>query len=250
MRRQIPAQDNPDGKLAPTKFRRLASMTGLLLALLTSSAIARDVQSLDSIRDTVRDFAATELANGDPDASVEVGRLDPRLRLAQCSAPLEAFRAPGGGRGQRSTVGVRCPGEQPWTLYVSVQLQSHAEVYAVTRNLARGAMLRPEHIEAVEVSTGRLTRGYFTDPEEVVGMRLRRPVRDGDILAPSNLEAPQVVERGQAVDIIAETRGSHISMRGEALSGGAAGERIRVRNHSSERIVEGEINERGQVRVH
>jgi flagella basal body P-ring formation protein FlgA len=63
------------------------------------------------------------------------------------------------------------------------------------------------------------------------------------------LRAPAIVERGQLVTLYWQAGGLKVSARGEARSAAAADGRVRVRNLSSGRDVDGVVREDGQVEV-
>ncbi|QIT56179.1 flagellar basal body P-ring formation protein FlgA [Aquisalimonas sp. 2447] len=229
--------------------RAITAACCVLAGLITAGpTVANERQSLDEIRDAVRAHTEANLP-AEGNGSVEVGRIDSRLRLARCEEPLETFDPPGRSGSQRSTVGVRCDFPSPWTLYVSVRVEMLKEVYAAARTIPRGSRIGEEDIMRVEMDVNRMTRGYFTSAEQLLGMESQRALREGDIITASRVGAPQLVERGQTVLITAENGSTRISMNGEALQSGALGERIRVRNSSSERVVEGEIVADSRVRV-
>ncbi len=235
------------GNLTPSSLRRLALAAALLA--LTSPAVAQQPQPLDSIRDAARAYATQELTGRDEHATVEIGRLDSRLRLERCDRPLETFQTPGQRNGGRTTIGVRCVGQAPWTIYVSARITRHVEVYTAARSLARGTRLGQEDVRVMEMDAGNLAHGYFTDPEQVLGMELRRPSRPGEVFTPVMLAPPRLVQRGQSVVVQAESGAARVTMRGEALEHGTEGQRIRVRNTRSDRVVEGTVIGEGRVRV-
>jgi len=55
------------------------------------------------------------------------------------------------------------------------------------------------------------------------------------------------VHRGQEVDLLADHGAIQVKSQGEALGDGAVGNRIKVRNKSSGRIIEGTIRSAGIV---
>jgi flagella basal body P-ring formation protein FlgA len=82
-----------------------------------------------------------------------------------------------------------------------------------------------------------------------VGMRLKRSLPMGAVLTPAYLESPMLVRRGDQVVIRADLPGMDVRASGTALGSAAAGERLRVRNESSGRIVEAIVTARGEVRT-
>ncbi|MFN2303459.1 MAG: flagellar basal body P-ring formation chaperone FlgA, partial [Anaerolineales bacterium] len=91
--------------------------------------------------------------------------------------------------------------------------------------------------------------GYFTSVDEVIGMRLRRPIRRDETLSPSNLKPRLLVKRGDIVTILAEIKGLTVRVNGNALTDGHRGDEIRVKNQRSKRILQAEVIGPGTVRV-
>ena len=63
------------------------------------------------------------------------------------------------------------------------------------------------------------------------------------------VRAAIAVRRGERVSILATTAALQVRMEGEALSDGAIGEIIRVRNLSSRQEIEAQVVGPGQVQV-
>jgi flagella basal body P-ring formation protein FlgA len=217
--------------------------------LLCGAARAQAWQSLDSIRGVALAHVRGELAANGARRDVEIAPLDPRLRLAACDVPLAAFSPPGARRGANGTVGVRCAGAQPWKLYLGVRVSSRDHVLVATRPLARDAVLSAADLSLVERDVGTLGQGYLSDAAQLAGMRLRRPVPAGAVLTQSMLAAVPLVARGQQVTLEAGSGGMHIRMAGEALGAAALGQRVRVKNLSSDRVVEGVVRSDQVVEV-
>lgn len=231
-------------------FRRRVTQTVFILALsiLSPVAGAGEIQSLDSIRDAVKTFVLAESGSSDT-VSATVGSLDRRLRLAKCGQALEAFWPPGARTIGNTTAGVRCAGAKPWKIYVSVRIEVFESIVVANRSMGRGDSLEAGDLRLERRSITALTRGYVTDLKRVVGYRLKRAVRPGEVILPGSLEAEKLIKRGQRVTLLARTGGFEVRMAGTAMRDGAAGERIRVRNLSSRRIVEGQVMPDGIVVV-
>lgn len=225
----------------------------VLAATLTATARAEtdtSSQSHDSIRARVHQFLVEQLEPSQrQDAEIEIGSLDPRLRLRQCTAALQAFALGGRDTVGATSVGVRCEDAQPWTLYVTARVVVFDDVLVASRSLRRGEPLGPGDLRRERKDLSRLAYGYLTDADSAQGKILKRSYLPGQVVQPNHLQAPQLVKRGQQVTLHAEAGGIEIHMGGEALSDGAAGERIQVRNNSSNRIVEGEVVAKGVVKV-
>ncbi|HHJ12826.1 MAG TPA: flagellar basal body P-ring formation protein FlgA [Gammaproteobacteria bacterium] len=180
---------------------------------------------------------------------LRLGALDPRLRLKACTGPLETFTPPGARPMGNTTVGVRCPGPDGWSLYLSARIDVYGPVLVLRQPLARGSVVREADLDLVEHNLAELPYGYYTDPGAVTGMVTRRAVNAASVLNPQVLQAPRLVKRGQDVVLVAETGGLSIRSAGQALSDGRDGDRVRVRATGSGRIIDGIVVSAGVIKV-
>lgn len=231
------------------EMKRIA--TTALCLLLATGASAGERQDHGEIVAAARNTAIHEAESAFPGARIEVttGRLDPRLLLPSCPAPLEAFRTTSTPPAGNVTIGVRCPASTEWKIYVSTSVAVHVPVVVLSASQARGAIIGPGDISLEERNISTLAMGYLLDPERATGMELRRGLSVGAVLTANVLTQPRIVQRGQSVTLLAEGTGIVVRMAGEALQDGTLGERIRVRNTRSRRIVEGVVDGPGVVRV-
>ena len=183
------------------------------------------------------------------DRDIQVGHLDPRLSLTQCSEPLKTYLVPGARILGKTTVGVRCQSPKPWALYVPAQVNLYQEVYQTADNLAKGHIIRESDISLIKQNISRLNRGYFTEKQQLVGKQTKRRLTLGKIINPYQVKAPLLIKRGEQVELIAKTGLYAVRMSGKAMMDGARGDRIRVKNLSSQRIIEGTVTQAGQVTV-
>jgi flagella basal body P-ring formation protein FlgA len=227
----------------------LVAPLSLYCALLWTDVAAQSWQSLDDIRTAAVEHVRADLPPGGAKRSVEAGVIDTRLRLPVCAAPLAAFTPTGVKPGANRTVGVRCLGPQPWKIYVSVRVSTRDRVLVASRPIARDAVLGSDDVRYEERDLDLLPYGYMMDAAHVAGMRLRRPAAAGDVITPSMIANAPVVARGQQVTLEAADASVHIRMAGEALGEATVGQRVRVKNLSSARIVEGIVRSPEVVEV-
>ncbi len=215
----------------------------------TVTAAERPVQSLEEIRQVVESYVAATEGFADDRPEIRVGSLDRRLRLTACSVPLEAFSASHSPRGDTLTVGVRCTAPKPWTVYVSARVRHRGPVVVTTRALARGAVISAGDLRVTRKDVSTTPGSAIQDPDRAIGKRLRRPVSAGAVLTENLLEEVPLIRRGQRVELVAGSGMLSVRMTGRALSDGAAGQRIRVRNVKSRKVVEGVVDPAGFVRT-
>lgn len=220
----------------------------LLLCTGAASASAQ-TEPHQAILDTAREFLERQLDTRAGKSEIRMGSLDSRLRLARCDAPLEGYLPAGGRLTGNTSVGVRCTGSQPWKLYVPARVAVIEKVVVSRGFLARGTVLGPEHLVLAEREVTAAGHGYIKDAREAIGRVLRQPVQDGLVVTPAMLSRPKLIRRGDEVMILSQRGAFEVRMKGNALSDGAEGDRIRVRNLNSRRIVEGRVSADGTVMV-
>jgi flagellar basal body P-ring formation protein FlgA len=216
-------------------------------ALLIGTEAMANTQSLESIQSAAEAFVRSGLPPGKH--QVTASRLDERLRLNECNAPLEAFSQASAGTGARLTVGVRCSSPQAWTLCVPVTVEVEVAVLVLRRPLARRARVAMADVEPqTRLLPGSGTQ-FISDIASLQGHRLKRSLPVGTALTVDMLTPDLLVRRGQQVTVIAASGPVGIRAQGLALNDAAASERVRVQNVTSLKVVEGVVESDSVVRV-
>lgn len=227
----------------------MRALSIVLTLALTGPCLAAETQPLDTIRALARQFVAAHMDGHAASTKVEVGRLDSRLRLADCGSGLVPSFQYGAARVGNTTVRVSCPGPKPWSLYVPVSVKQFGPVVVLARPVSPGGTLSPEDVRLDERDLSSLVTGYFTDPKQVVGKQVKRSLGVGQPLSRLAVTSPKLVRRGDRVVLLARTDRFEVRMEGKILSDGAAGDRVQVRNLRSNRVVEGSLTAEGIVLV-
>ncbi|MCB1845714.1 MAG: flagellar basal body P-ring formation protein FlgA [Halioglobus sp.] len=242
------------GLLTPaSRVRRITDVVlcAVYLLLLGMRAAMATVVAGDAIQPLaeIEHAAETYLAARATSGTASATALDPRLRLARCDETLRPFLRDGARIRQRTIVGVRCTGSQPWKVYVPVNLAVTENVLVLASNLPRGHALTEDDLHSERRDVSRLPGGYLSSVKDVLGQRLKQSLRAGSILSPAALQAELLIRRGQTVTLSAATDAISIRMSGKALMDGTLNQRIRVENGSSGRVVEGMVRSAERVEV-
>jgi flagellar basal body P-ring formation protein FlgA len=220
--------------------RLLPLCLALGLAPVLKAAETEPLQRLSTIA------VAAVSAQLPPSAQISSGALDPRLRLPACNTSPQAD--PPAVRGAQATVTLRCA-EPAWTVYVPVRISDPRPVVVLARAAARGETLDESRLVLQERDVAQLPFGYFATLEQALDMEARRPLGAGAVLTPNDAQPQRLVRRGETVTVVSRSGGIEVRAGGTALTDGARGERIRVRNDSSRRIVEGVVTAAGRIEV-
>ena len=128
-----------------------------------------------------------------------------------------------------------------WSQDVAAQAKVSVLLLVARHTLDRDQALGAEDVKLARQELARHDRGFFGRVEQVVGQTAKRRIRPGQTLTNELLDAPLWVRRGQSVTIIARHDGIEASTLGVALANGSEGEIVRVRNSSSEKIVDVQV---------
>jgi flagella basal body P-ring formation protein FlgA len=240
-------------QIATTPIHAMSSLYPLLMTIAAAAnpggAATVTTQSLDAVREAAATYVRAQLPQSHGTYFVTPGKLDPRLRLAPCGAPLEVTTPANALGAPRVTAAVRCAGPQTWTVYIPMTIETETAVLVLRHGAARGAQLSAADVEVQTRRVPGLASRYVASVTSLEGRRLKRSLPAGNVLTPEVLVQDVVVRRGQRVILLASSDTFEIRAQGTALSDGRSAERIRVQNDSSHKIVEGVVQENGVIRI-
>lgn len=232
----------------------MALVRGLAAAVLTvfvlPSVWAQDATELSRITQSwidssLRTGAAAELPLR---MEVEVGELDPRLRLAPC-ARIEPYLPTGSRLWGRTRLGLRCAeGPTRWNVFLPVTVKAFGPAWVLTGNVSTGAVLAEGDAMQAEVDWAADHTSVLADPALWLGQVAARPLQAGQPLRQAMVRAPKLFQAGAQVRVSAQGAGYAVMAGGQALSAGSSGQTVRVRMDNG-KIVSGVVNENGTISV-
>lgn len=221
-----------------------------VFCLLPLQSIAGSMQDPQSISEVVFDFLQQHPdITAFEDTKITIRPLDKRLKLTQCEQPLEIQPAPGARLLGKTSIKVQCSAPKPWSIYVSATIERFAPVYVTSNTLKRGHIISNSDIYLSRKNLAQLPFGYITKPSDAIGKQVKRHIQAESVLTPAQLSNPVVIHRGETISLHSSSSHFDIRMKGEALMDGTVGQRIRVKNLSSQRIVEGQVIQAGVVNI-
>jgi flagella basal body P-ring formation protein FlgA len=113
----------------------------------------------------------------------------------------------------------------------------------------RGAAVRESDLIRDTRRVPGTSADYVNSTDNLVRHHLRRNLGAGSVLTASDLEGDALVRRGQTVNVIAETAGMRIQSEALAMADAKAGERVRLQNLQTFKLIEGVVDTEGAVRV-
>lgn len=122
-------------------------------------------------------------------------------------------------------------------------------VVVVKQNLPNGALIEESHLTLEKRELSRLPQDVVHEFSEALGKETRMSLKVGTVLRKSHLAERQVVRRNQEVEIIARGMNFEVKAKGIAMQNGRLGEYIRVKNISSQKIIQAKVTGEGKVEV-
>lgn len=218
------------------------------------SPVNIEIHPLDAIERSIKNFIVREQSDA-RGVDVQVNSLDDRLRLARCPEPLKTFWAPGSRRYGRVTVQVACEGTKSWRIHVQSTVTYEGSVWVLGKGVRRGEILDRADLEKKQITIGENNHAFrnVSDPvqnlDRWLGYEFTERVSSGTVLDEGMLRPAKVVSKGEAVLIVYESVGLQLQTKGVALSAGAKGSPIQVKNSSSGKTVDATVLARGLVQL-
>ncbi|MDE4931947.1 flagellar basal body P-ring formation chaperone FlgA [Burkholderia contaminans] len=203
-------------------------------------------QDPESIRRAALAFLQQQIAGLPGKATATVTTAFPR-GLAACTT-LEPFMPTGARLWGRTTVGVRCAGERPWTVYLQAKVTVQATYYVAARQIAPGEPLSAADLVARDGDLTVLPLAVITDPAQAIGATALARISAGLPLRQDLLKSAASVSAGQTVRVVAAGPGFTISAEGSALANAAPGQSVRVRMAAGQ-IVTAIVKDAGTVEI-
>lgn len=230
-------------------MRIIKIITTVYVVFLTPLLQAMPMQSLPAIEQAAYVHALNDAQVSYDNPQVVVDGLDKRLRLQQCDQSLHTFSNSSANSVGSRTIGVKCQGETEWTVYVPVQVKVMKQVVVAARPLAANRNLTQQDIRLQAMDIADLRQGYIDSPQQVVGQQLKYPLAVGRVIPARSLKLEKVVRRGEQIILVAVAGSMEVRMNGTALDDASIGDKVKVKNSSSQRVVEGVVDGPGIVKV-
>lgn len=195
------------------------------------------------IRNVVADFVQQQTAALPGKVACKVDEIDQRIMLPKC-ARLEAFLPAGSHLIGKTSVGVRCSGNNGWSIFVPVQIRISLNLLVSARQLPPGHILQEQDLASQTTETSHT--GGFTDPKQVLGKLLRYGITAGQVLREDMLRLPYSVTQGQVVQLAVQGSGFSIRSEGVALNNASEGQTVQIRTRSG-RVISGIARASGVV---
>lgn len=218
----------------------------LALVLFTPGHSEQKFQSHDAIYALVKDTVAKTINASEYEVSVIP--LDSQLKLPECAGPLEATTT-GTMKAGRTTIGIRCNADKKWSIFTSAVITVYENVIVLTRSVQRGDIITGQDLASEKKDVSKLRGDFVTQAEQVENKQAARQMPEGTIVAMKSFIEQKLIKRGDSIIISTTQPAFAIQMNGIAMMDGSQGQRIRVKNENSGRVINAMVVKAGWVSV-
>lgn len=190
------------------------------------SGIEQQVRQL--ALDGLRQFSRSDIRR----VEVQVGQLDPRLKLAPCTQ-IQPYVPTGSALWGRTRIGLRCvQGEKPWNVFLPITVKVMAPALVVAAILPAGHVLTEADLIQAEVDLAENTSEAVLETGLATGRSLTRAMAPGQSLRQFHLKPRQWFAAGDVVKVVAIGPGYRVASQGEAQTAGLEGQVARIKMES------------------
>lgn len=144
---------------------------------------------------------------------------------------------------------VRVDGQLVRNMSIPVEVEALTEMVVALHPLPRNAVVEAGDVSLQKRDLGNSFTKVCFSLSDVVGKRVRVPLRANTPIRSDYLERVPLVKYGQFVTIVVESGDLRVTATGIARDKGAEGDLVMVQNLSSKKVVQGRVVDEGTVAV-
>lgn len=221
----------------------------LLVSILYSFcqfAQANELTPRDSIRKGAEQYVVTQYElSAHSTLSISASKIDERVTIPSCPTPIE-YSASSEAISQSNIAVKAFCNDSNWYMYLMVSAIEMQSVVVIASAVSPGTILTERNLKIIEMNKSLIRRTTYADIQQVIGARMKRRVRPGQPVSPSNL---CFVCKGDRIVINASSGRMLVKATGLALEDGNIGDTISVKNTRSKKQVNARIVSTNEVRV-
>lgn len=147
------------------------------------------------------------------------------------------------------TVRVMVNGAVTKKVTVPANIEVWNDVVLAAKPLGKYQTIEKKHIRIEKMNLARVPANAVLTVDQAVGARTVRSIAANTILRSNQIESPPIIERGDVVQVVAESKRMRISLQALAGEDGAKGDVIRVKNLRSKKTIYAKVVDGQTVRV-
>ena len=133
--------------------------------------------------------------------------------------------------------------------WVSARVDLYRDVWVLKRTVSAGEILTPSDLIPERRHSRGLSPQMVDDPDEIIGMSAKRRIMAGSDLRRNQWQSESVIERGQTVKILFDSKAIRLVAPGQCLEDAGPGDMVRVMNLESRKVISARVLNGQTVKV-
>lgn len=142
---------------------------------------------------------------------------------------------------------LHCTAPQRWQSRAVAQVRLYLPLVVASRTLQRDEVISADMLSLAPTELSTLRHDPELRPDDLIGMTVKRRINAGEPLHRALLQLVYLVEKGSRVKLLVQGQGFEVSTEATALANGQLGERIKVENLTSGKIVDAVVSGKNTV---
>ena len=131
---------------------------------------------------------------------------------------------------------------------VKSEIKNTYKVIGLKRSLEKNSIIKLDDIDLIKTSNIS-KKSFYSNKKELVGRKLKKNVKMGQILHPRYLYEKFEVMNGDFISIVSKIGNTSVTVSGEAKGSGNLGDLIKVKNLRSGKTIKGYIKKNKIIKV-
>jgi len=229
-------------------------LSGVLVGGSKSIDIFRQYQEADvgQIEKAVRDFIQDGLLKGTDSAKIKEISVSKSAKLAKGRLTYKLNLQNNSRLKRKVSVNVNLYVDGKWAkkMIAVVELEIVKEVVVARRSLRKGRLVTEDDLFPKTMDVSDLSANVITDMANVLGKRTKKSIDALEVLRTDMVEYPQLVKRGDIVQVIVESNRLKVSTVGMIQGvGGRRGDRVKVVNIESNKGIYARVIDAKTVKI-
>jgi len=192
---------------------------------------------------SLRTFVTKAVGAPPEDVDVQLSGLDKKITLPAGDVRAE-FRPPLSGNYEGTvflTTELSVNGHSVKVLPLRVKVEISHPVVVTKRNIEKGDKFTTENVVISRRPTSAVMRGSIGRLEDVLGRSAAAPIPPGTVVRMTEIFDPPLIKQGSLVQAVVRKANVEITVEARAVENGKVGDRIRVENTESHKVLKGKV---------
>lgn len=134
-------------------------------------------------------------------------------------------------------------------VWVTLKAEVLQEVVVLKHAMRRHQRITPENVKLVSMNLADVPQNAITADQDIFGKRVTKSLLPGTVLRTDTVELPPLIKRGDVVILKAASEALQVTVLGQAKSSGKQGERIKIVNIDTNKVLYGYVVDAKTVQV-